>query len=170
MKLIPIFLTLVLLTSCGGNAPLQATPAPATVAQASPTLTVTPAPTPIPATATPEGWCTSPVKDNFVIIGYLPEYRELNPEWGKCLTDIIYFSAEPYANGPLDTSRLSDAAWRELQTMKAKYGTRIHLSIGGWERSQGFAPMTAKVKTRAVFIQNLLEFAAEHQLDGVDFD
>ena len=54
--------------------------------------------------------------------------------------------------------------------MKANYGTRIHLSVGGWERSQGFAAMVAKTKSRAAFIQILIEFATEHKLDGVDFD
>ncbi|MBI5963787.1 MAG: hypothetical protein HY863_09960 [Chloroflexi bacterium] len=170
MKLIPVFLTLVLLASCGGNTSPLTPPAPAPVSTASPTLTESPMPTPIPATATPEVWCAHPLNDDFVIIGYLPEYRELNPEWGKCLTDIIYFSAEPRADGTLDTSRLSDDTWHGLLTMKEKYGTHIHLSIGGWERSRVFASMTAKAKPRAVFIQNLLKLASEHQLDGVDFD
>lgn len=170
MKLIPIILTLVLLTACGGSASVQTPPATATVSIASPTLTESPMPTSIPIAATAEPWCAHSLKDDFVIIGYLPEYRELNPEWGKCLTDIIYFSAEPRADGTLDTSRLSDVTWQGLQTMKADYGTRTHLSVGGWERSHGFAPMVAGINSRAAFIQSLLEFVSEHNLDGVDFD
>ncbi|NOT03594.1 MAG: glycoside hydrolase family 18 protein [Anaerolineales bacterium] len=170
MKLTLIILTLVLLTSCGGNSSPLTPPATVPVSTTSPTLTESPVSTPIPFTVTPEGWCTHLLQDNFVIIGYLPEYRELNPEWGKCLTDIVYFSAEPRTDATLDISRLSDVTWQGLQTMKANYGTRIHLSVGGWERSQGFAPMVAKTKSRAAFIQNLLEFATEHKLDGVDFD
>lgn len=164
MKLIPILLIMILLTACGGQTPPPATPSPV------PTSTATTTPTPIPATATPEGWCEQSLPEGFVILGYLPEYRELNPEWGKCLTDIAYFSAEPRADGTLDTSRLSDVTWQGLRTMKVEYGTRLHLTIGGWERSEGFAPMVAKPKTRAVFVQNLLAFATERQLDGVDFD
>ena len=169
MKLIPSILILCLLTSCGVSTAVPTPPAPATVSIASPTLTPTGTPAPAP-TSTPEGWCGHPLNDDFVIIGYLPEYRELNPEWGKCLTDLIYFSAEPRADGTLDTSRLNDVTWHGLQTMKANYGTRIHLTVGGWERSQGFAPLAANAKSRAAFIQNLLDFASEHQLDGVDFD
>jgi len=125
---------------------------------------------PIPATPTSVIWCEHSLVDEFVVIGYLPEYRELNPEWGKCLTDIIYFSAEPRTDGTLDASRLSDATWQGLQSMKAKYGTRIHLSIGGWERSDGFASLTANQRSRTAFVQNLLDYAVEHRLDGVDFD
>jgi GH18 family chitinase len=127
-------------------------------------------PTPIPATATPEGICPGTLPNGFVILGYLPEYRALNPEWGRCLTDIAYFSAEPRPDGTLDASRLSDDTWRNLRAMKAEYGTRLHLTVGGWERSTGFAPMTSDAKTRTLFVQNLLAFVLENGLDGVDFD
>ena len=172
MKLIPILLTLVLLTSCEGSAPPPASPTPDAkrVPTASPTPIPTETPTSIPFTATPEDWCSHPLSDDFVIIGYLPEYRELNPEWGKCLTDIIYFSAEPRADGTLDDSRLSESTWQGLQSMKSKYGTRLHLTIGGWERSERFASMVSKTKARTVFIQNLIDFAMKQNLDGVDFD
>ncbi len=107
---------------------------------------------------------------NFSIIGYFPDYRSLDLDWGKYLTDIIYFSAEPRADGTLDTSRLTDDVFQGLRTMKAKYGTRIYISIGGWERSSGFAPMTAEPQTRQKFIQNVLSFALKNNLDGADID
>lgn len=154
------------LAACGGRTPPPATPSPA------PVSTVTSAPTAIPVTAspTPYTWCMDPLPEGFAIIGYLPEYQELNPEWGKCLTDLIYFSAEPRANGTLDTSRLSEDMLCALIEMKREHATRIHISIGGWERSAGFAPMVASAKTRAAFVKSLLAFATEHHLDGVDFD
>lgn len=106
----------------------------------------------------------------FDVIGYFPDYRELNPVWADSLTDIIYFSAEPHADGTLDTSRLSKESWQSLQQLKVERGLRLHLSIGGWERSTGFAPMTADLLTRQKFIGALTEFALAHHLDGVDFD
>ena len=148
MKLIPILLTLVLLASCG-----ESTPPPA-----SPELDVkrvsTASPTPAP----------------FAVIGYFPDYRELNPAWTKHLTDIIYFSAEPRADGTLDTSRLNEDTWQALNALKLKNGIRVHLSVGGWKRSSAFAPMTADPNTREKFINTLIEFALAHNLDGVDFD
>jgi GH18 family chitinase len=127
--------------------------------------------TPEPSPPTPQ-----PLPD-FPVIGYFPDYRILNPYWVKSLTDIIYFSAEPRADGTLDTSRLSEETWQTLQKMKIESGThntqqalRIHLSIGGWERDGGFVDMTANPEARRVFIENLLQFSISHDLDGVDFD
>jgi GH18 family chitinase len=166
MKLISLLLICILLTACGTTA----TPTPPIAASPAPVSTAAPTPTPIPVTATPEGICAGTLPDGFVILGYLPEYQTVNPEWGQCLTDILYFSAEPRPDGTLDTSRLSDETWRGLRAMKAEYGTRLHLTVGGWERSAGFSSMTSNPNTRALFVQNLLAFAQENQLDGADFD
>ena len=57
-----------------------------------------------------------------------------------------------------------------MQQLKTEHGLRIHLSIGGWERSAGFAPMTADPSPAKKFIGTLTEFALAHHLDGVDFD
>jgi chitinase len=150
MKLITPIL-LVLLVACGIQTPLPTTPVPESTPDVFSALT--------PDSAQP-----------FAVIGYLPDYRALDPEWGKYVTDIIYFSAEPTPSGGLDTSRLNEDTFKALREMKARYGTRIHISVGGWERSDGFAPMTANAKTRQAFVQNLLKFSLSHELDGVDLD
>ena len=147
MKLFPALLVLVFLAACGRSAPLPTAPTPDPVSATSPTL-VTP----------------------FAVIGYFPDYRELNPVWAKSLTDIIYFSAEPRPDGTLDTSRLSEETWQALDALKLQNGVRLNLSVGGWERSTAFAPMTADLDTRRAFTNTLLEFALAHNLDGVDFD
>jgi GH18 family chitinase len=108
--------------------------------------------------------------DDFLIIGYLPEYRILNPEWGKCLTDLIYFSIQPLPDGGLDTSALDPQTLQMLREMRTAYGTRIHVSIGGWERSDNFSPMATNPKARKNFVRNLTAFCLENELDGVDFD
>ncbi len=152
MKLIPIFLTLVFLTSCGGSTPPPTSPKPAPVSTVSPTPTEPPKSAP------------------FAVIGYFPDYRELNPTWEQNLTDILYFSTEPRADGTLDTSRLNEETWAQLQKMKTEHATRVHLSIGGWERGNDFAELTANPNTRRAFIENLLRYLLAHNLDGADFD
>jgi len=107
---------------------------------------------------------------DFLVIGYLPEYRPLNPAWGNCLTDLIYFSIQPLPDGGLDTSALSAATLQTLREMRGTYGTRIHVSIGGWERSNNFAPMATRPEIRKRFVENLTSFCLENDLDGVDFD
>ena len=105
-----------------------------------------------------------------VRIGYLPEYRALDPEWGKCLTDLIYFSIQPLPDGSLDNSALNIQTLQMLREMHTAYGTRIHVSIGGWERSNNFAPMATEPKARKNFVGNLISFCLENELDGIDFD
>lgn len=112
----------------------------------------------------------TPQETDFAIIGYLPDYREVDPSWGESLTDIIYFSAEPRPDGSLDTSRLREDIFQSLQALKAQHGTRIHLSVGGWERSSGFPAMSADPAVRRTFLTELLAFARAHHLDGLDFD
>ncbi len=158
------FALVFLLSACA----TKSTPPPST-----PTADSTSAafPSPLPTlTPTPPGWCSSKSDSGFLIIGYLPDYRELNPEWGKCLTDIIYFSAEPQADGGLDTSRLNENVIQKLREMQAHYGTRILISIGGWERSKQFAAMTANEQTRRHFVESLAEYVHKNKLNGTDFD
>jgi chitinase len=155
-KITPLLLLLIFLTSCGQNASPATPPEPAALQ-----MTIV---TPEPLTPTPQ-----PSMD-FPVIGYFPDYRILNPYWAASLTDIIYFSAEPRADGSLDTSRLTEDNWHQLREMKKQYGVRLHVSIGGWERDGGFVEMTASPEARHSFIENLINFALTHDLDGVDFD
>jgi chitinase len=152
MRLNPIILILLILTSCVGIDKPFSSPEFVLSDRPQPTM-------PLPRTFR-----------NFSVIGYFPDYRVLNPDWAKSLTDIIYFSAEPCADGSLDTSRLTEANWYRLHEMKTKYGLRVHISVGGWERSGGFADMTANSEWRHKFIENLNRFILSHDLDGADFD
>jgi GH18 family chitinase len=108
--------------------------------------------------------------DDFLVVGYLPDYRTLDPTWGNCLTDLIYFSAEPLADGSLNTSRFNPATLQAMQAMKTRYGTRIHISLGGYGRSDNFGPMVTDPMARQKFIDNLIAFAHANALDGIDFD
>lgn len=148
-------------------APATSSSTPAPVPTMTPTLT--PSQTPTPA---PSGFCApaGKLKADFLVIGYLPDYRDFNPEWGSCLTDLIYFSAQPKPDGGLDTTLLSESVLTALRATKDRYGTRIFISVGGWERSQGFARMVADPQARKKFEDNLLAFGLAHALDGVDFD
>ena len=171
-RILLLMLLPAMLMACKGQAATSS--APSTVMSPStpvPFPTVVPTQTPAPTSA-PSGFCASSGKprNGFLVIGYLPDYRDLNPEWGNCLTDIIYFSAQPGAGGGLDTSLLKESTLQALRTMKDRYGTRIFISVGGWERSQGFTPMVMDAQARKRFEDNLLAFSLAHGLDGVDFD
>jgi chitinase len=133
----------------------------------SPTATAAALPSPAP-----EGWCSPPggLPDGFLVAGYLPEYRSLEPSWGNCLSDFIYFSAEPDANGSLDTGRLNPLTLDRMRGMKTRYGTRLHVSVGGYGRSENFAKAVSYPLQRQRFFDELMAFAAANDLDGFDFD
>jgi chitinase len=180
MKSTHLFLSLSLLMSACGMQPteLPATPEPApspttvsTLTVPPPTATSTAIPTPTNTPAFDE-WCSSlgQLSGDFLVIGYLPEYRQLNPAWGNCLTDLIYFSIRPLPDGGLDTSALSAETLQMLREMRTTYGTRIHISVGGWNRSDNFSPMATRSQSRKKFVRNLLSFCLENDLNGVDFD
>ena len=156
MRLSPVLLTLLLLTSCVGSKKPFSSP--------EPFLFEMIVDTPQSTTPTPQA------SVNFPVIGYFSDYRVLNPDWAKWLTDFVYFSAEPRTDGSLDTSRLTEDNWRRLHEMKTKYGLRVHISIGGWERNGGFADMTANPEVPHRFVKNLVNFVLLHDIDGADFD
>ena len=128
---------------------------------------------PLPAEIEPASIPPSPPSsdpsDGFAVVGYFPDYRELNPEWGRYLTDILYFSAGTTADGRLDTGRLNEDALNALHEMQGRYGVRVHLSIGGWERSEHFAAMTGDAQARGRFLDELATYVYENKINGVDF-
>jgi GH18 family chitinase len=108
----------------------------------------------------------------FRIAGYLPDYRaaEFDPATAKPLTDLILFSAEPTAAGPLDLSRLKKMPWADLRAFKTKQRVRLILCVGGWERSKHFAAAAGSEKTRAEFVKSAVGVCLDERLDGLDLD
>ena len=167
----------MLAQGCSGPDAEPANPAPSSAVNQGDTATRTHLPDQSlpPATSSttaPSGWCSPPggLTGDFLVVGYLPEYRAFNPAWGNCLTDFIYFSAEPSPDGSLDTSRFDPLALQRMQEMKSRYGTRLHISLGGYNRSEHFGAVVTNPRMRRVLIAELLKFAAAHSLDGIDFD
>ncbi|HVW35764.1 MAG TPA: glycoside hydrolase family 18 protein, partial [Pirellulales bacterium] len=108
----------------------------------------------------------------FCVAGYLPDYRlnEVDPVAAESLTDLIYFSIQPSAEGEVQAAKLSAATLEKLQTLKRRGKLRLLVALGGWDRSQGFAKMASNLQTRRKFIANLTAFCRQRHFDGVDFD
>lgn len=155
MRLIPFLILMILLTACGGKAAPLSPPKPDATLSALPT---------------PKVLSTQSLLTDLPVIGYFPDYRELDTAWAQNLTDIIYFSAEPNADGTLDASRLLEETWHSLGQLKTDYGLRVHLSIGGWKRDGAFVEMTSNPQARQTFIASLLDYLLTRNLDGADFD
>jgi chitinase len=108
----------------------------------------------------------------FKIIGYLPDYRinSVADSTGYFATDLIYFSIEPDPAGGLLTDRATAAAKTRLNLFRSAFKTRIQIAIGGWGRSDNFAPMAADTSIRKTFIQNLTQFCLANGFSGADYD
>ncbi len=115
---------------------------------------------------------TATVDAKFRIVGYLPNYRaaQVDPEVGKYLTDLVYFSAQIGADGDLQLAKLNLEHIAKLQKIKQQYHTALSLCVGGWERSGGFAKVAAADEARRKFAAALVKFCQDNQFDGADLD
>lgn len=111
-------------------------------------------------------------KPDFHIVGYLPDYRvqEFPPGVARALTDLIYFSVEPNADGTLNIDRCPPEALEKLKSLRNVFSGRLLLALGGWGRSAGFAPVASNGVKRELFARNITQFCKESGFDGVDFD
>ncbi len=107
-----------------------------------------------------------------VLAGYLPAWAvERTPEQSYSLvTDVLYFSIQPEADGKLNLKDIELPQLDELAKKKAKHGFRLLLCVGGWGRSEHFAKVAADQGLRRVFVGELVKFADQHKLDGIDLD
>ena len=107
-----------------------------------------------------------------VVTGYLPHYRAgaIDKLPVEKLTDIIFFSISPKADGSLDASRVKPEVLKKLTQRAHAKNSRVHICVGGWNLSGGFVPMTSNAKARAAFVRNLTTYVRAHRLQGADVD
>lgn len=107
-------------------------------------------------------------------IGYLPDYRlaELSDDATAPLTDVMLFSASYTAEGTLQTPLLESPRLAKLREQWNGRGSplRVHLTVGGWERSAGFLVVTRTPERRAAAVVELVALCRKHQLAGLDLD
>lgn len=107
-----------------------------------------------------------------LLAGYLPDYRlggyDLTRASG--LSDLIYFSLTPAADGSLAVDERVEGHLRELRTATRQMGVRLLVSLGGWGRSASFPPLAADPVARERLADELLRLADRFGLDGFDLD
>ena len=106
------------------------------------------------------------------VIGYLPHYRPeaIDALPYDLLTDLIFFSVEPQADGSIDFSDAKPATLKKLTNLAKLKGVKVHVCVGGWGKSKDFSKMAANPATRIAFVRNLVIFLKKHELDGADLD
>lgn len=111
---------------------------------------------------------------SFRVAGYYPDYYNEELPLSEIrydkLTDIVYFSIYPNADGSLNLSEINPARQQQLIQSAHQNNVRVSICVGGWGLSDNFSAVAADPATRAAFITNLVQYGLTHDLDGVDLD
>lgn len=107
------------------------------------------------------------------------------PDWGKWhkpaytvdkvpyekLTHVLWSFITPNTDGSLHGDAADDpSALDSMVTLAHAAGTKVIVSLGGGGQSENFVPVASNDALRSKFISNLVQFVADHNLDGLDMD
>ncbi|WP_375436885.1 glycosyl hydrolase family 18 protein [uncultured Hymenobacter sp.] len=108
----------------------------------------------------------------FRVVGYLPSWRgEINQAQLAQLTHVNYAFLHPTATGGLEPLQ-NPAKLRQLVAAAHAANVRVLISVGGWHdgNHSAFDSIGANAGYTSAFVANLMRFASEYQLDGIDMD
>ncbi|HDZ40754.1 MAG TPA: glycoside hydrolase family 18 protein [Bacteroidetes bacterium] len=87
------------------------------------------------------------------------------------LTHIIFSFTEVIDNRMVFRSPESAERLKELVLQKGRNpGLKVMVACGGWGGSGGFSDMAASAENRQIFVQSVIDFINEYDLDGLDVD
>lgn len=106
------------------------------------------------------------------VAGYVPTWtiERVSEESLEALTDLLIFSVVPTSDGAWPTQPIAADAIRWYQNVAEDHDIRLHLCVGGWGRSDGFAAMTATEDKRHNFIRDIVAYCRELGIEGIDYD
>ncbi|MGN9809233.1 glycosyl hydrolase family 18 protein [Micromonospora sp. BQ11] len=121
---------------------------------------------------TPAAAGAAVLPNNFKSVGYLPSWSgNVNTvQYGK-LTHINYAFVLPNSDGSLrpveNPSKLSS-----LVSLGHANNVKVSIAIGGWNdgNDSAFEALAANSGTRGAFVNNVVAFVNQYNLDGVDMD
>ena len=113
-----------------------------------------------------------PAFAQFRVIGYVPSWagNVADVQYSK-LTHINYAFLLPTATGGLQPIE-NPAKLQSLVSTAHANGVKVLISVGGWNNGDdsGFESIGANATYRNTFVTNLVNFASQYNLDGVDID
>lgn len=106
------------------------------------------------------------------VVGYLPAYKigSFDPAQARHLTDLVYFTLAPGADGTVRHQSLTDAHRNFLKRVKQDYGVRILMGVTDHKAQGALATVVASPALRSRFAVQLAEFLVAEGFDGADFD
>ncbi|MBX0288926.1 carbohydrate-binding protein [Hymenobacter sp. HSC-4F20] len=115
---------------------------------------------------------SAPVFAQFRVIGYVPSWAgDVNAVQYSKLTHINYAFLLPTATGGLQPIE-NPAKLQSLVSAAHANGVKVLISVGGWNNGDdsAFETIGGNATYRNTFVANLVSFANQYNLDGVDID
>lgn len=119
-------------------------------------------------------FCRANAQSSPLVIAYVfPQTSTLTvAQFQPHTLDRINFAFSSIEDGRMTTLFPTDAANFAVlaEVRRADPSLKLLVSVGGWLGSGKFSEMASTHKSRALFIQSVMEFLARYQLDGLDID
>ncbi len=110
--------------------------------------------------------------NGFKVVGYMPSWQgDANSIQYDKLTHINYSFLLPNSDGSLRP--LENASkMQQIVSLGHAQGVKILIAVGGWMdgNDSAFTTLAANPSTRTAFVNNLVNFVNQYNLDGVDMD
>ncbi len=106
------------------------------------------------------------------VAGYLPWYGFDNFDFEalKYINRVYYFSIAPDSTGNFISPDIHEQNIQFLQNKIGESETELFIVVGGWYESETIFPMAADSNKREAYVNSLVQFCIENNLDGVDLD
>ncbi|MGY3795536.1 Ig-like domain-containing protein [Aquimarina sp. 433] len=111
-------------------------------------------------------------RSGFKVVGYMPTWQgDANAIQYDKLTHINYSFLLPNSDGSLRPLE-NVSKMQQIVSLGHAQGVKILIAVGGWMdgNDSAFTTLAANPTTRAAFINNLVDFVNQYDLDGVDMD
>jgi chitinase len=110
------------------------------------------------------------VTGSFKVVGYLPSYSgSVNQVQFSKLTHIIYAFLIPTSSGGYGAVD-NPAKLDSMVTYAHASGVKAMISVGGGGGGGGFAGIVASSSNITTFVNNMMNFVNQYDLDGIDID
>ncbi|MCK8522950.1 glycosyl hydrolase family 18 protein [Aquimarina sp. D1M17] len=123
----------------------------------------------IAITVNSDGGCDT---SGFKVVGYMPSWQgDANAIQYDKLTHINYSFLLPNSDGSLRP--LENASkMQQIVSLGHAQGVKVLIAVGGWMDGNDapFTQLAANTSTRTAFVNNLVNFVNQYNLDGVDMD
>ena len=87
------------------------------------------------------------------------------------LTHIVFSFTKVIDNKMAFDNDTYKAKLKELANQKENYpDLKVMIACGGWGGSGGFSDMASTTQTRKIFIESVMSFLTEYNIDGLDID